>query len=57
MWPRPEVGVLWTLFLILLVAWAVGLVTANTMGGLIHLLLLAAVIVLLINVVQSRTTA
>jgi hypothetical protein len=51
------VDVLWTLFLILLVAWAVGLVTANTMGGLIHLLLLAAVIVLLINVVQSRTTA
>jgi len=49
--------VLWTLFILLLVAWAVGLVTAHTMGGLVHLLLLAAVIVLLINVVQGRTTA
>jgi hypothetical protein len=49
------VRVLWTLFVILLVLWAVGLLTANTMGGFIHLLLLAAVILLLVNVVQRRT--
>ncbi|MDP2314306.1 MAG: lmo0937 family membrane protein [Pseudomonadota bacterium] len=48
---------LWTLFVILLVAWAVGLITANTMGGFIHLLLLAAVVVLLLNVIQRRTPA
>jgi hypothetical protein len=47
--------VLWTLFVILLVAWAVGLITAHTMGGFIHLLLIAAVVVLLLNVVQRRT--
>lgn len=46
---------LWTLFVVLLVLWAVGLVTANTMGGLVHLLLLAAIVVLLINVIQRRT--
>jgi hypothetical protein len=46
---------LWTLFVILLVLWAVGLVTTNTMGGFIHLLLLAAVVILLVNLVQRRT--
>lgn len=46
---------LWTLFVVLLVLWAIGLVTANTMGGFIHLLLLAAVVVLLVNLVQRRT--
>jgi hypothetical protein len=46
---------LWTLFVILLVLWAVGLITSNTMGGFIHLLLLAAVVVLLLNVIQRRT--
>ena len=49
--------VLWTLFVILLVFWAVGLLTATTMGGFIHLLLLAAIVVLLINLIQRRTIA
>ncbi len=48
---------LWTLFVILLVLWAVGLITANTMGGFIHLLLLAAVVILLVNLVQGRSVA
>ncbi len=52
-----EAHVLWTLFVVLLVLWALGLITANTMGGFIHLLLLAAVVVLLINVIQRRTPA
>ncbi len=45
---------LWTLVLILLVLWAVGLVTSTTMGGLIHLLLVAAVIVVIIRLLQGR---
>ena len=45
---------LWTLVIILLVLWAVGLVTSTTMGGLIHLLLVVAVIVLLVRVIQGR---
>ena len=45
---------LWTIVVILLVLWALGLVTSTTMGGLIHLLLVAAIIVLLISVIQGR---
>jgi hypothetical protein len=45
---------LWTVFLILLVMWALGLITSYTMGGLIHLLLVFALIVLVINLVQGR---
>jgi len=46
---------LWTIFVILLVLWALGLVTAYTMGGLIHLLLVCALVVLLIRVIQGRS--
>jgi hypothetical protein len=45
---------LWTIVVILLVLWALGLVTSTTMGGLIHLLLVAAVIVVLFNLIQGR---
>jgi hypothetical protein len=45
---------LWTLILVLLVLWAVGLASAYTMGGLIHLLLVVAVVVLIIQLVQGR---
>ena len=45
---------LWTVFLILLVMWALGLITSYTMGGLIHLLLVFALIVLVIRLVQGR---
>jgi uncharacterized protein DUF5670 len=45
---------LWTLILVLLVLWAVGLASAYTMGGLIHLLLVVAVVVLVIQLVQGR---
>jgi len=44
----------WTIFVILLVLWALGLVTAYTMGGLIHALLVIALIVLVIQVLQGR---
>ena len=40
--------------LILLVLWAVGLVSSYTMGGLIHILLVIAVVVVLLRVIQGR---
>lgn len=46
---------LWTIFVILLLTWALGLITSHTFGGFIHLLLLAAVVVVLLNVIQRRT--
>ena len=45
---------LWTIFVILLVLWALGLVTAYTMGGLIHILLVIALVVLVIQLLQGR---
>jgi hypothetical protein len=45
---------LWTIFVILLVMWALGLVTSYTMGGFIHTLLIIAVVVLAINLIQGR---
>jgi hypothetical protein len=45
---------LWTIFAILLVLWLVGMATAYTMGGLIHLLLVIAVVVLIVRLVQGR---
>ena len=48
---------LWTLFVVLLVLWALGLVTSYTMGGVIHLLLVLALIVLVIRLMQGRSIA
>jgi len=45
---------LWTVAVVLLVLWALGLVTSYTMGGFIHLLLVVAIVVVLINVIQGR---
>jgi len=45
---------LWTIFVILLVLWALGLVTSYTMGGFIHLLLVLAIVALVIQLVQGR---
>jgi len=45
---------LWTIAVILLVLWALGLVTSYTMGGFIHVLLVIALVVVLINVLQGR---
>ncbi len=46
---------LWTIFIILLVLWALGLLTAYTFGGLIHILLVIALVILVIRLVQGRT--
>ena len=48
---------LWTIFLILLVLWLVGLLSSYTMGGFIHVLLVLAVIVLIIRLVTGRKVA
>jgi hypothetical protein len=45
---------LWTLCIVLLILWALGMVTAYTAGGLIHILLVFAVVVLLFRLVQGR---
>ena len=45
---------LWTIFVILLVLWLLGLATSYTVGGFIHVLLVLAVIVLLIRLIQGR---
>lgn len=45
---------LWTVFVILLVLWLVGVLSAHTFGGFIHLLLVLAVAVVLIRVLQGR---
>ncbi len=45
---------LWTIAVILVVLWLLGFVTSYTMGGLIHLLLVIAVIVVLVNVIGGR---
>ena len=45
---------LWTVAVILIVLWALGLVSSYTMGGFIHFLLILAIIVVLIRVIQGR---
>ena len=45
---------LWTIAVILIVLWLLGLVSSYTMGGFIHLLLVLAVVVVLINIIQGR---
>jgi hypothetical protein len=47
---------LWTIFVILLVLWLFGLVSAYTLGGFIHLLLVIAVVVLVSQLIQGRRT-
>jgi hypothetical protein len=46
---------LWTIAVILLVLWALGLVSAYTMGGFIHVLLVIAVVVILVRLIQGRS--
>mgnify|MGYP001025585776 CR=1 FL=1 len=48
---------LWTIFVILLVLWLLGVVSSYTVGGFIHILLVLALVVLLINIISGRRTA
>lgn len=45
---------LWTFAVVLLVLWALGLVTAYTMGGFIHILVVVAVVMVLVNLITGR---
>jgi uncharacterized membrane protein YtjA (UPF0391 family) len=45
---------LWTLFVVLLLLWALGMVTSYTAGGLIHILLVVGLVVLVIRLIQGR---
>jgi hypothetical protein len=45
---------LWTICLVLIVLWLLGMVTSYTMGGLIHILLVIAIIVVLVRIIQGR---
>ncbi len=45
---------LWTLFIILVVLWLLGVVSAYTLGGYIHILLVVALIVLIVRIVQGK---
>ncbi|MGA2888859.1 MAG: lmo0937 family membrane protein [Terracidiphilus sp.] len=50
-----EVGaMLWTIFVILLVLWLVGVVSSYTLGGFIHILLVIALVVLLLQLISGR---
>lgn len=45
---------LWTIFVVLLILWALGVVTSYTLGGFIHVLLLLAIVTFLIRIIQGR---
>ena len=45
---------LWTISVVLVILWLLGLVSSYTMGGFIHILLVIAVIVVLLNLIQGR---
>ena len=46
---------LWTIFVILLVLWLLGMVSSYTLGGFIHILLVIALVVLLLRIIQGRS--
>ena len=48
---------LWTIFVILLILWGLGLITGYTLGGVIHILLVIAIVVVLIQFIQGRRRA
>jgi len=49
-----EKVMLWTICMVLIVLWLLGIVTSYTMGGLIHVLLVIAIIVMLLRIIQGR---
>ena len=52
-----EAEMLWTIFVVLLVLWLLGLVSSYTMGGFIHILLVLALVVLVIQLISGRRAA
>jgi hypothetical protein len=54
---RKDVNMLWTLVVVLLILWALGMVSFPAIGGLVHLLLVLAVIVVVFNLISGRSGA
>jgi asparagine N-glycosylation enzyme membrane subunit Stt3 len=56
--PEPEknrrIAMLWTIAVILIILWLLGLVSSYTMGGFVHILLVIAVVVILLNIIRGR---
>ena len=52
--PAKEATMLWTIAVVLLVLWALGLVSSYTMGGFIHILLVVAIVMVLVNLISGR---
>ena len=50
-----EAPVLWTIFVILLILWLLGMVSSYTLGGFIHILLVLAIVAVIIRVIQGRS--
>jgi len=48
---------LWTIFVILLILWLLGLISGYTIGGFIHILLVIAIVVVVIQVIQGRRSS
>lgn len=53
---KEEALMLWTIFVILLILWLLGMVSSYTLGGFIHILLVIALVVLLLNIIGGRRT-
>jgi hypothetical protein len=49
-----EGSMLWTIAVVMLILWLLGMVSSTTMGGFIHILLVIAVVMVLVNVIQGR---
>ena len=45
---------LWTIFVVLVILWLLGLISGHTIGGFIHILLVIAIVVVLIRIIQGR---
>ncbi len=45
---------LWTIAVVMVILWALGLVSSYTMGGLVHILLVIAIVIVLLNIIQGR---
>jgi hypothetical protein len=52
--PRKDINMLYTVAVVLIILWLLGLVTSYTMGGLIHVLLVIAIVVILLRVISGR---
>jgi hypothetical protein len=53
--PKEGFPMLWTIAVILLILWLLGMVSSYTLGGLIHILLVLAIVTILIRVIQGRS--